>query len=90
MISVRELKREVEEGLLVFILMARETIEETPHAHPEEVVLILQEFQDVFPEDLPDGLLPMRDIQHTIDLIPRSTLPNLPHYCMNLAEHAEL
>ena len=61
-----------------------------PHAHPEEVVPILQKFQDVFPEDLPDGLPPMRDIQHAIDLIPRSTLLNLPHYRMNPVEHAEL
>lgn len=51
---------------------------------------IVREFQDMFPKDLPDELSPMRDIQHAIDLIPKATLPNLPHYHMNPIEHAEL
>jgi hypothetical protein len=51
---------------------------------------VLKEFQDIFPEDLLDHLPPMCDIQHAVDFVLGETLPNLPHYRMNPAEHAEL
>ena len=51
---------------------------------------MLQEFKDVFPKELSDQIPPMRDIQHAIDFVLGATLPNMPHYRMNLTEHAEL
>ncbi|XP_024519172.1 uncharacterized protein LOC112342112 [Selaginella moellendorffii] len=40
--------------------------------HEAQVDSIQEEFHDVFPDELPDGLPPERGIQHEIDLVPRA------------------
>jgi hypothetical protein len=61
---------------------------------PIEIPLILQplleKFPDVIPEEVPPSLPPMRNIQHHIDLVPGSVLPNKAAYRMNPREHEEL
>lgn len=51
---------------------------------------VLHEFLDVFPEELPNELPPLQEIQHTTDLVPSTALPNLRDYRINPSEHAEL
>ena len=89
-ISPKAFERVVVQESIVFVLVVRELHGETHEEQPKEVKLVLQEFKDVFPEELPDHLLPMRDIQHAIDFAPRPTLPKFSHYKMSPAEHAKL
>ncbi|GJR45653.1 putative nucleotidyltransferase, ribonuclease H [Tanacetum coccineum] len=57
---------------------------------PKGMIPLLEEFSDVFPDELPHGLPPMHNIQHHIDLEPGSHLSNRPHYRMSPGEHEEL
>ena len=57
---------------------------------PLEVKNLLDDFVDMVPKELPNDLPPLRDIQHAIDLVPGSQLPNVPHYRMNPKEKEEL
>lgn len=53
---------------------------------PEAVKPLLQEFQKVIPDELPDELPPIHDIPHQFDLIIRDSLSNLTHYKMRPKE----
>ncbi|KAK1595952.1 hypothetical protein QYE76_059199 [Lolium multiflorum] len=49
-----------------------------------------EEFGDVFPEEVPAGLPPLRGIEHQIDLIPGASLPNRAPYRTNPEETKEI
>jgi len=57
---------------------------------PSAVAQVLADFEDVFPEELPNGLPPLRGIEHQIDFIPGSVIPNRPAYKANPVETQEL
>jgi hypothetical protein len=57
---------------------------------PSFVVSLLQEYEDIFPEEMPEGLPPIRGIEHRIDFIPGAVLPNRPAYRSNPEETKEL
>ncbi|KAJ0442056.1 putative nucleotidyltransferase, Ribonuclease H [Helianthus annuus] len=85
------LKAELREYKAVkeFILMGIEAEPEPTTIHPLAQVL-LDRFSKVFPEEIPPGLPPLRQIQHKIDFIPGSMLPNKPAYRANPQESAEI
>ncbi|CAL1389266.1 unnamed protein product [Linum trigynum] len=54
------------------VLLNQELIQEIP---PRPRV-VLEEFEDVFPEEAPKGLPPICEIEHQIDFVPGATIPN--------------
>jgi hypothetical protein len=75
----------------VLALVTRPTsISANQDSPPPEVQAVLDEFKDLTQVELPLQLPPMRSIQHAIDLVPGSFLPNLPAYRMSPTEHQEL
>ena len=57
---------------------------------PSIVKVFLQEFKDVFPDDIPSGLPSIRGIEHQIDFVPGASIPNRPIYRSNPEESKEL
>ncbi|KAG7527890.1 Reverse transcriptase domain, partial [Arabidopsis thaliana x Arabidopsis arenosa] len=76
--------------LLLVYKEALTTLANLAPADPSELTSLLQKYNDVFPEDSPDGLPPIRGIEHQIDFVPGATLPNRPAYRTNPMETKEL
>ncbi|WZZ08421.1 hypothetical protein YC2023_094347 [Brassica napus] len=88
-----DVKRSLCSNLPILLFIYKESLLTTTNIAPEypsELVNLLQEYQDVFPEDSPNGLPPVRGIEHQIDFVPGSTLPNRPAYRTNPVETKEL
>ncbi|KAF7823687.1 uncharacterized protein G2W53_021831 [Senna tora] len=49
-----------------------------------------KEFGDLFPQEIPDRLPPLRGIEHKIDFVPGASLPNRPAYRANPEETREI
>ncbi|XP_028555460.1 uncharacterized protein LOC114580855 [Dendrobium catenatum] len=80
----------VAQGAPLYTLVVCEVTKEPHRTIPQKVQPILLDFSDIFPEDLPNQLPPLRDIQHAIDLAQGVSLPNLPYYRINPIEYAKL
>ncbi|XP_056843071.1 uncharacterized protein LOC130495662 [Raphanus sativus] len=57
---------------------------------PAEVQVLMDQYKDVFPEEIPAGLPPIRGIEHQIDFVPGAPLPNRAAYRVNPEEAKEL
>ena len=88
---VREINQ-VKEGDVVYLCYLNPVT-----MHPNEQVTndpltkeLIQEYKDVFPEDLPKTLPPQRDIDHRIELEPNAIPPSKNSYPMSAKELDEL
>ncbi|XP_059630408.1 uncharacterized protein LOC132273461 [Cornus florida] len=87
-LTLSKFMKESDETGIVYMLVSKEEVQ--PIDMPSELQPLLEEFQDVTPDDLPNGLPLLRDIQHQIDLVPGSSLLNKAHYRMSPKEHEKL
>ena len=75
-----------------YVLVCKDNAPQTNTSHTLPLVLssLLQEFHDVFLDELPPGLPPLRGIEHRVDLIPVAPLPNKAPYRLNPEETKEI
>jgi len=57
---------------------------------PPSIVALLQDFQDVFPKDIPYGLPLTRGIEHQSDFVIGASVPNILAYRINPIETKEI
>jgi hypothetical protein len=75
MVSERDFFKETKATIFCYALILKKGVmEDIPI--PTEVAKLLEEYVDVISNELPYGLPQKRDIQHHIDLISISSLPN--------------
>ena len=79
-------------SILHFVLLCKGDGKDTKDLTrvPPSMMSLLQEFGDVFPDEPPPGLPPLRGIEHRIDLIPSAPLPNRVPYRTNPEETKEI
>ena len=66
LLSLVRFEEEVRDTSTLYVLIGNEVSEEVKI--PEEVVSLIKEVADVFPNELLEGLTPLQDFQHQIDL----------------------
>ncbi|KAI0495627.1 hypothetical protein KFK09_021930 [Dendrobium nobile] len=77
------------ENTILFALVLREAAPSCEAGDRSAIGKLQEQFQDLFSEEV-TTLPPLRSLQHQIDLVPGSTLPNLPHYRLSPKEHQVL
>src|SRR4051812_49420523 len=94
MIATKEDMREFSEDptAMPIVLLYKGEVLVSNDNHPisSSVSTVLQDYDDVFPAEVPAGLPPLRGIEHQIDLIPGATLPNRAPYRTNPQETKEI
>ena len=75
----------------ILLLMKEVLVNTVDLSHiPAPIANLLQDYLDVLPAELPQGLPPIRGIEHQIDFVPGAALPNRPAYRASPEETKEL
>ena len=84
--------RENPSSFIHYVLLCKDEVAKTNTPNPLPIVLshLLQEFVDVFPDELPPSFPPLRGIEHRIDRILSAPLPNKAPYRVNPEETKEI
>ncbi|XP_070032514.1 uncharacterized protein [Nicotiana tomentosiformis] len=85
-VSFLKVERMVEKGCEAYLAFVRDVSADTPTV---ESVSVMMDFPDVFTADL-QGMLPDRDIDFGIDLVPSTQLISIPPYRMAHVELKEM
>ncbi|XP_010527522.1 PREDICTED: uncharacterized protein LOC104804857 [Tarenaya hassleriana] len=91
-VKASQVMRAVRQEQPVLLLVFKDQLSlrtETPTLSPA-ISRLLERYSDVFPDEIPTGLPPIRGIEHQIDLVPGAPLSNRPAYRMNPEETKEL
>jgi hypothetical protein len=84
-----DLKELSEPNAVFYVLLYKDNFlvtNDLPPTLPSVVFDVLQDYEDVFLEEVPPGLPPKRGIEHQIDLVPGASLPNRAAYRTNPEE----
>ena len=68
----------------------QQVLNSVPDVHRKNLEKLIKEYQDIFPEKLPKGVPPEREVQHQIEIEPGSKPPYRPPYQLGPAEQDEL
>ena len=87
-------KRDIEQVLasigIAFMEWAKPLLQVENVELPTQIIKLLEDFSDVFPEELPKGLPSIRGIEHQIDLVSGASLINRPAYRCTLEGAKEI
>eukprot|EP00253_Pinus_taeda_P006788 PITA_06788 len=93
LIGGKQFVKQVEENEVIFSVVRRMKpvlLNLEKSELPKEIQELLEEFQEIAADELPDKLPPKRSISHHIDFIPGSSLPNKVAYKMSPKDNEEV
>ena len=85
--------RELSEKCYMLVMQAWEAgdgVTKKVELVPKGVEDVLKRYQDVMPEDLPNELPPRREVDHKVEVEPRTEPPSTTPYCLSQKELEEL